>query len=139
MHRIISFVLNMFRRLYTTMHFYLGEKPPRYERIGLSSLFFSPKSLTYKGSDSYIYSLQIFCFGVHKICVCLPQEEARSGLFTHPHGLHFFYPSVRWFVRDLHLPTTACGKLHFPGSFFLILWFIKSLALPRDSNISGSD
>lgn len=56
-----------------------------------------------------------------------------------PSRLCFFYLSAKWFVSDKHLHNIACGELHFPVLPFLVLWFIKSLAQPRDSNISGSD
>lgn len=53
---MICFVLNMFRKLYTTEHFYSDEKLTlSYERTDVS--FFSPKSLTYKDLYSYIYFL----------------------------------------------------------------------------------
>lgn len=82
--------------------------------------------------------MSIFLWGPYNLYQFI-SVEAGSGLFTHPHGLHFFYPSVKWFVSDILVLNTACGKLHFPVLQFLILWIIKSLALPRDSNISGSD
>jgi len=60
MDRVICFVLNMFRRLYTTEHFYLYEKLTlAYERTDLS---FSPKSLTCKDLYFYMYFLRAFSF-----------------------------------------------------------------------------
>lgn len=60
MHRMICFVLNMFRKLYTTEHFYSDEKLTlSYERTDLS--FFSPKSLTYK--DLHLLLMSLFLLG----------------------------------------------------------------------------
>lgn len=100
---------------------------------------FFTKLLICKDLLSSIYFLRDFVFWGPQNSHWFILVEAGPCLFTYPHGLHFFYPSAKWFVSDIRLPNTACGELHFPVLPFLILWFIKSLALPRDSNISGSD
>lgn len=135
MHRMICFVLNIFKRLYISIYI----KSHLLMKKLVSPLFFSPVFDILGLVFLYLLLTQILWTLKRKKNCLFISVEASSGLFTHPHSLHLFCPSVRWFVRDLHLPNTACGKLHFPGLLSLILWFIKSLSVPRDSNISGSD